>query len=102
MATPARGRIGTTHFILVRHYLAVPHDGQLKFPALQFRPDLREQWPGFREVLAIFRDNGWDDASIFLWFTEPQGAVDGDTPALLLPTDPDAVIEAARNASAGW
>lgn len=92
--------LGTAHFFHVGTYVAVAHDDVRKFPGYQFTM-ARTLYPGFREALAVFRNNGWDDRSIALWFASRQGAANGAIPAYLLRSDPDAVVEAAHAASHG-
>lgn len=87
--------MGTAHFPRLDTYLVVPYRNTLVCPAFQFDHS-RVLWPGFRDVLALFRDAGWDDFSIMVWFVTRQGVSDGDTPALLIRDEPDGVLEAVR------
>jgi len=91
--------MGTGHFFHVETYLAVPHEGVLKFPAYQFTPE-RVLWPGFREAVNTLREGRWDDTSIALWFISHQGSADGEIPALVLRTDPHAVLKTAQSTAA--
>jgi hypothetical protein len=89
--------MGTAHFLHVETYLAVPHEGILKFPSFQFTHE-RVLHQGFREAMNALRDNGWDDASIALWFVNPQASVGNWAPALVIRDDPKSVLRAARTA----
>lgn len=87
--------MGTAHFFHLDTYLVVPYRNRLVCPAFQF-DHWRELWPGFRDVLGLFRDAGWDEFSIVTWFAGPQGATDGDIPAVLIRDEPERVLHAAR------
>ena len=70
-------------------------------PGFQFEHG-HQTWPGFSEILAVFRNAGWSAQSVALWFTSPNGYLDDAEPAITLRTDPDAVRDAAVNATAEW
>lgn len=74
---------------------------RLLFPGFQFTHDGRPR-PEIKPVIEVFRDSDWDDDSIILWFTAPNGYLDDDEPLHRLDRTPDAVLEAARNAAADW
>jgi hypothetical protein len=93
--------MGTGHCLHLDTYLVVPYENRLTCPAFQF-DHWRELWPGFRDVLKVFRDAGWDEFSITSWFVSRQGSADGDTPALLIRDAPDRVLTAARSTAVDW
>lgn len=70
------------------------------FPGFQFCQDgsLR---PGLAVAIRVLRQAGWDDLSIAIWFSTPQGAANGRVPAAALPHDPMLVVEAAHSSAAG-
>ena len=57
--------------------------------------------PGVSIAVRALRDAGWEDLSIAIWFSTPQGSVNGRVPAAVLPHDPMFVIEAAQSTSLG-
>ncbi|WP_169744224.1 3'-5' exonuclease [Knoellia aerolata] len=91
--------MGTAHFFHLDTYLLVPYRNRLVVPAFQF-DQWRQLWPGFRDVLKVFRDSGWDEFSITAWFVSHQGSADGDVPALLIRDEPERVLDAARISAA--
>ncbi|TPG17049.1 hypothetical protein EAH86_09745 [Pedococcus bigeumensis] len=93
--------LGTGHHFRLDRYLAIPVDGRLTYPRFQFN-DARELWPGFSDVLTVFRDAAWDDVSTSLWFISRQGSTGGDIPALVIQHDPDEVLSAARLVVDDW
>lgn len=93
--------MGTAHWLHLDTYLLVPRDNRLVCPAFQF-DHWRELWPGFRDVLKVFRDAGADEFSIMLWFISVQGAADGAVPAVLIREEPERVLEAARVTTVDW
>ena len=93
--------MGTGHCLHLDTYLVVPYSNVLTCPGFQF-DHWRRLLPGFREVLKVFRDAGWDEFSIVGWFVSRQGSADGDTPALLIRDEPDRVLAAARSSAVDW
>jgi hypothetical protein len=93
--------MGTAHFVHFDTYLLVPYRNRLVAPAFQF-DHWRQLWPGFRDVLKVFRDSGWDEFSITAWFVSRQGAADGDVPALLIRDEPERVLDAAQVTAVDW
>lgn len=93
--------MGTAHHFHLDRYLAVPVEGRLTYPRFQFNHEA-EQWPGFTEVLRVFRDAAWDDVSTSLWFISRQGPTGGNIPALVIQHDPDEVLRSARMVVDGW
>ncbi len=76
---------------------SVKHRGRDYFPGFQLD---REAQPRavIAEVLAQFGAGyGWETA---LWFTAPNGYLDGRRPVDLLETDPEAVVGAAEHEAA--
>lgn len=72
---------------------AVPKGGADLFPAFQFGPDGRPL-PAVATVIELFKDeHSWNLA---LWWNAGSGWLAGRTPREVLPSDPDAVIEAAK------
>ena len=93
--------MGTGHFFHLNTYLLVPYDNELTCPGFQFTLS-GELWPGFRDVLQVFRDAGWDEFSICMWFVSRQGTADGGLPALLIRDEPRRVYQAARSTTLDW
>ena len=93
--------MGTGHCLHLDTYLVVPFNNRLTCPAFQFDHG-RELWPGFRDVLRVFRDAAWDEFSITAWFVSHQGTADGAMPALLIRDEPDRVLAAARSTTVDW
>lgn len=92
--------MGTGHYLHLDTYLVVPYRNRLTCPAFQFDHE-RKLWTGFREALGTFRDVGWDEFSITVWFTSPQGAADGAVPADLIRSEPERVLDAVKVTVAG-
>ena len=81
--------------------LAVQRGGRYVYPGYQFHPRHGTPSAAMATILPLFREAGWDDDSIALWFTGPQGSADGAIPAELLHEHPSRVIAAATSSSAG-
>ncbi len=79
--------------------LGVRRGRRLVFPGFQFDKHLRPR-RGIEEVLAVFREAGWSEESVALWFTAPNGYLDDEEPAVVLARDPLLVAEEAANAVA--
>lgn len=81
--------------------LAIRRAGRLLFPGFQFdvngSPHRR-----LKDILTVFHSAEWSPESTTLWFTSPNGYLDGKDPAMRLAVDPDEVMDAARNATADW
>ena len=81
--------------------IGISRGGRVHFPAFQFGADGRPL-DLVRETIAVLRDADWSDESIALWFTAPNGYLDGADPAEVIGAAPDRVVDAARNAAAIW
>jgi len=76
---------------------SVKHRGRDYFPGFQLDREAKPR-PVIAEVLARFDGgHGWETA---LWFTAPNGYLDGRRPVDLLAGDPEAVVEAAEHEAA--
>ena len=93
--------MGTGHYLHLDTYLVVPYNNRLTCPGFQFDHG-RELWPGFRDVLRVFRDVGLHEFSITAWFVSRQGSADGAVPALLIRDEPERVLRAARSNAVDW
>lgn len=72
---------------------AVSSGGADQFPAFQFGPDGRPL-PSVAKVIKLFKgEHPWNLA---LWWNAGSGWLAGRTPREVLPSDPEAVVEAAR------
>lgn len=81
--------------------VAIRRTNRLLFPAFQFDPNGRPR-AGLKGILAVFRTADWSAESVVLWFSAPNGYLEDAEPAERLTDDPDAVLEAAKNAAADW
>ncbi|WP_404385922.1 hypothetical protein LL946_06370 [Knoellia locipacati] len=81
--------------------LAVTRSNRLVFPGYQVNPSTGAPSTVLPDILALLRTSGWDDDSIALWFTSPQGTADGAVPAEILHSDPQRVLAAATVTAAG-
>lgn len=81
---------------------AVRRAGRLLFPAFQFERSTGHPITELAAVLDVFHAADWDDESILLWFTAPNGRLAGADPAGLLAADPADVLAAAADAAATW
>ncbi|MHB1502141.1 MAG: hypothetical protein ACYCYK_13560 [Candidatus Dormibacteria bacterium] len=68
-------------------------------PGFQFDEHLRLR-RRIENVLSVSREAGWSAESVALWFTAPNGCLDGEEPAAVLASDPILVAEGAANAVA--
>lgn len=75
--------------------------GSLVFPGFQLHPVTGEPSPAMPAILDAFVRAGWDNDSVALWFTGPQGSANGAVPAAILHTAPDLALAAARITAAG-
>lgn len=82
--------------------IALRRAGALAFPAFQFDPRTGKTYPALLPVFAAFRDAGWDQESVALWFVGPSGRLHGREPAGLISFDMETVLEAALDAAAAW
>lgn len=78
--------------------IAVTRSGRNLFPGFQFDERGQER-RGLQPILTAFADADWDSESIVLWFTAPNGYLGHRDPADLIAEAPDAVLEAALNAT---
>lgn len=76
--------------------VAMPGSRGKLYPAWQFRED-GEPLPEIKEILSVLRSADFTDWAIALWFTSPTGWLDDEVPAEALSSDPESVVEAARN-----
>lgn len=75
--------------------LGVDYRGERLYPAFQFAADGRPH-SVIASVLSLFGpDTG--EWQIALWFVTPNGWLDGKRPIDIMISDPDAVVEAARD-----
>jgi len=79
--------------------IAMPLDGPRRYPTFQFTPT-GTPIPALQALIAAFRTAEWDDESVLLWFTAPNGYLNTADPASMLSTDPSHVQAAARSAAA--
>ena len=93
--------VGTGHHLRIDTYLAVPSEGRLAFPRFQFN-NAGELWPGFSDVLTVFRNGAWDDVSTGLWFISRQSRLDAVIPALMIREDPSRVLSLAQDIVDDW
>lgn len=70
------------------------------YAGFQFRQDGTVH-PGASIAIKALRDAGWEDLSIAIWFSTPQGSANGRVPAAVLPHDPILVIDAAHSSALG-
>ncbi len=50
------------------------------YPGFQFDKDARQVRTEITDVIAIGRDNGWQDTHLLQWFCSPNGYLDGARP----------------------
>ena len=93
--------LATGHHLRIDTYLAVPSEGRLAFPRFQFN-NAGELWPGFSDVLTVFRNGVWDDVSTGLWFISHQSRLDAAIPALMICDHPSRVLSLARDIVDDW
>lgn len=74
---------------------SVPHRGGDYFPAFQF-DESGQPLPTISSLISLFRQSEWNEWETALWFSAPNGWLDGATPVSLLERDPDSVVNAAR------
>jgi hypothetical protein len=74
-------------------------------PVFQFDPETGRVMPEMKELIQ-FLPKDWGGWRQVFWLFQPHALLDGKCPADLFPTDPHAVIEAARatfaSAGANW
>ena len=78
--------------------IAVKKRARNLFPGFQFdeRGQIRD---GLKPILDAFGEAGWDTESVMLWFTAPNARLGDVEPAQLLTTNPEAVMDAALDAT---
>lgn len=79
--------------------IAIRRGRVLRYPGFQFAADGRPR-PALAEVFGTFRNAGWDQESVVLWFAGPSARLGGEEPAAMLDSDLDAVVDAALDAAA--
>jgi hypothetical protein len=80
---------------------SVTNHGKTLYPGFQFERDEGRPLPVIAEVLAVLPPTmrGW---ALGLWWSTPNPTLSGRRPVDLLVTEPDAVVDAARDEAQEW